>query len=196
MKKQAGFTFTELMLVMIGITILFGAVVSTFLAASKAMQKQQERIPVGEELAQGLQKAARELREAADDSLDQYNKIHNTLEYQDVEDGQFYVLYLYSDDDPNLNKNYVPTALYQLRLAPRAGFTYGSGRILARYILSPRASVATDWADITIRGRNQQNGRRVELTFTATQISQDVSQKTEKVKMRLLIRPRNQGNAA
>ncbi|MBI4435989.1 MAG: hypothetical protein HY590_01025 [Candidatus Omnitrophica bacterium] len=211
--KKSGLTLMELMLVMIGMSILFGVGVFAFLAASKAVQRQQERISPGEELSQGLQKVARELREAADDAIGDSNgtitqssstggsgNIANTIRYQDVEDNQFYVLYLYgidgdssTPDDTVFDSSYISTVLYQLRLAPAAGFTYGSGRILARTIMSPNASDPVDQAVIQ-RGSGREQ-RRIELILTATQISGAVSQKSEKVKMRLMIRPRNQGNS-
>jgi len=210
MKKKSGLTLMELMLVIIGMTILFGVAVFSFLAASKVVQTQQNRICSGEELSQGLQKVARELREAADNSTGNSNNgtitqadanggvgnISHTIRYQDVEDSQFYVLYLYNAEDPSgdpFDNRYERDAIYQIRLAPVVGFSYGSGRILARHVMSPNAQDADDRADIRIR--TGQENWRLELTLTTTQIPGAVSQKSEKVKMRLMIRPRNQGNS-
>lgn len=195
MKKRSGFTLTELFLTLIGFSILFVLTISTFLVASKALLKYQERIPVGEELSQGLQKVARELREATEtmgraNSSGGSGSISHTIRYRDAEDSQYYVLYLYSPNDPNFNSSYVSSAVYDLRLVAATGFSYGSGTILARYLLSPNAPNSTDRADLRVIGSS--GSRRLQLTLTAAQILEPVSEKTEKVKIRLLIRPRNQ----
>ena len=191
MKKNFGLTFVEMMVVMVGLSILFGVAFSTFLIASKAIQKHQERIPGGEELSQGLQKAARELREGYHGTITLYNTIAHTVRYRDLDDGQHYVLYLYHPSDP-FDSTYDSQLLYELRLARVAGFSYGSGGVLARHLMSPAAPQIADQAAIEILNPGTED-IQIRLIFTAAEITQAVSQKSEKVKMRLLIRPRNQG---
>ncbi|MFH1857615.1 MAG: hypothetical protein ABH845_01745, partial [Candidatus Omnitrophota bacterium] len=170
--------------------VLTGVAVSVFLIASQAMQKQQARIPAGEELSQGLQKAGRRMREAIE-TIDEYKHINQTIQYQDVEDGRDYLLYLYSPDDAVLNNAYERRALYQLRLAPVTGFVYGTGEILVRSVLSPSAPDGEDRAVVRYTGKA--GDRMFELILTVAETLQPVAEKTEKVKMRLYVRPRNQG---
>lgn len=178
-RHKRGFTLLETLIVFSLLSVLMGVSAYLFTVSLRAWGTGSLRTEIREDMSYAMEKTVRDLKEIANASLEQYNSIAHTIQYDDLS-GNTYVLYLYNADDPTLDSTY-SESLYDLRKADIDGGdtpASGDGVPILRDLISPDAT-ATATA-LTI----EPSGTQVTLDFV-------VQRSDETVRLRTKIRPRN-----
>jgi len=133
-----GFTFAEVILASIMISMILGVLAIVFQTVAASWSAQGARIGLGARVSKAAEEMATDLRKARAIGAVNNDEIRFT-----IDGATYYIYYLYNAANtypPAFNK---PS--YQLRRAALTGgmsgtFTYGSGDLIARDILPPPAS--------------------------------------------------------
>ena len=173
-----GFTLIETIIVLLLLTTLMGVIGFISMAGLHAWNTGYIHAGIREDVSYAMEKIGRDLKEMADDSLEQYSSIDHTIQFNDLDDNT-YVLYLYNSNDSSLDSTY-SESLYDLLKAgiPTDNPTSGEGVLILRDLVSPDAVPPA--TALTI----DPNGTQITLDFV-------VQRSNEKVRARTKIRPRN-----
>ena len=178
-RHKRGFTLLETLIVFSLLSVLMGVSAHLFTVSLRVWGTGSLRTEIRENMSYAIEKTVRDLKEMANASLDQYNSIAHTIQYDEISgDGDTYVLYLYNSADPVFNSRY-NRSLYNLR---KANITQGDnpdsgeGVLILRDLVSPDA--ASPATALTV------SGNQVTLDFV-------VQRSDETVRLRTKIRPRN-----
>ncbi len=165
-----GITLLELVITIMFILILTGVTVFVYRSVLLSWSFQDERGGLGVLLDRGMERMARDLREAKT-IYDERVGYSEEVRFKAVDDTE-YIYYLYNANDT------VPPAFdqdsYDLKRAAWSGFSQGDGVVVLRGVLPPPT---TDFDPDTA-------GNRVIMDFT-------VSQDDESVRSKTVIYPRN-----
>ena len=114
-----GFTLIEVMVVLVFFPIVFGTGGYLFVTSLRALNSNIEHAGIREDVTFAMAKTVRDLKETAQGGLSQYGAIAHTIQYTDLDDGE-YVFYLYNSDDATLDSTY-GESYYDLRKANTLG---------------------------------------------------------------------------
>ena len=174
-----GFTLIEMLIVLFLLAMLSGVIGLVFLVSLRAWDSGCIRGGIREDVSYAMEKVVRDLKEIANGGLNQYSSIAHTIQYDEISgDGDTYVLYLYSSDDPVFNSRY-NRDFYNLH---RANITQGDDPDSGEGVLILRDLVSPDAASPATA-----------LTISSNQVTLDfvVQRSDETVRLRTKVRPRN-----
>ena len=176
-RYKRGFTLLETLIISLLLSVLMCVSVHLFAVSLRTWSAGSMRTEIREDMSYAMGKTVRGLKEIAIASLDQYNSIAHTIQYDDLS-GNTYVLYLYNADDATLDSTYSQN-LYDLRKADIDGGdtpVSGGGVPILRDLVSPDAAAPA-----------------TALTISSNQITLDfvVQRSDEIVRIRAKVRPRN-----
>jgi len=182
-RHYRGFTLMETIIVLLLLAMLLGVAGSVFIVSLRAWDAGLIRGGIREDVSYAMEKAVRDLKEMANDSLEQYNSIANTIEYREFlpdGGGDTYVFYLYNSADASFDSSY-SESFYDLRKAniPGDDPASGEGTLILRDLVSPDAMPPATALTIDPNDPNQ-----VTLDFV-------VQRSDEIVRLRTKVRPRN-----
>lgn len=141
MKTKKGLTLIELMITVVIFAILTGVMFSIFRAVLLSWSSQEERTGIDISVDIGIEKIARELREAIDvQSTDDYHEMRFTVEENGLDAD--YIFYLYNEDDSYVPPPAFDQETYELKKATLSGgiggtFNYGDGQLIVTDVVSP-----------------------------------------------------------
>jgi len=176
---RSGFTLLETMIVVSLLSVLVAVSAHIFVVSLRVWSTGSMRTEIREDISYAMDKTVRDLKEAANASLQRYNSIAHTLQYDDLS-GNKYVLYLYNPADASVDSTYNET-LYDLRKADMNGGdspASGDGMLILQDLVSPDAVAPATSLVI------EPSGTQVTLDFA-------VQRNEETVRIRTIVRPRN-----
>ncbi len=176
---KSGFTLLETIIVVSLLSVLVAVSAHIFVVGLRVWSTGSMRTEIREDISYAMDKTVRDLKQAANASLQRYNAIAHTLQYDDLA-GNTYVLYLYNPADASVDSTYGET-LYNLRKADINGGdspASGDGMLILKDLVSPDAAAPA--TSLTI----DPGGTQISLDFA-------VQRNDETVEIRTTVRPRN-----
>ena len=172
-----GFTLIETIIVLLLLAVMLGVTGFVCIVSLRAWDTGCLRSGIREDVNYAMEKVIRDLKEMANASLDQYDSIEHTIQFEET-GGDTYVLYLYSLDDPVFNSTYNRDFynLHKANITQGDDPDSGEGVLILRDLVSPDA--ASPATALTI------SGNQVTLDFV-------VQRNDETVRLRAKVRPRN-----
>ena len=177
-ETSSGFTLIETIIVLFLMAILLGVIGFIFMVGLDVWNTGYIHTGVRIDTSYAMEKLIRDLKEMANNSLEQYTSIDHTIQFDDIAHNT-YVLYLYNANDLSFDSTY-SESLYDLRKAgiPADDPASGEGTLILRDLVSPDASPPATALII------DPNSTRITLDFV-------VQRSGVKVRTRTKIRPRN-----
>lgn len=178
-RNASGFTLLETIIVVSLLSVLVAVSAHLFVVSLRVWSTGSMRTEIREDISYAMDKTVRDLKQAANASLQRYNSIAHTLQHDDLS-GNTYVLYLYNPADASVDSTYSET-LYDLRKADINGGdspASGDGILILKDLVSPNAAAPA--TSLTIGP----GGTQVSLDFA-------VQRNDETVRMRTTVKPRN-----